>query len=405
MKRIWLSVCMFATLAMGVWTPLAMAQQPQSGNKLRGYFTVRPLTGVTTESLRAQSETATTIPLWSYTITSRIDNNPYSGTMVGRSPFFHGARATNIPTVIVPLVIKMPDGGVFDPSQPDTKCSPAGSALSLVQGSPIVNSAPSAYTMNGINVGNGQYIDAFQRANFFNATVSATGNSYHTTLGPVTTASPVTVNIASGNGATTPAGTFGNCAPFGTLDDSFDPNTGRGKFENMLDTQVIPNIPGVGPTTIPILLMYNVVQTQGGTDPRFNCCILGFHSGFNTSKGPQFYGISDFDTAAFGGDTSVLAHEVGELIDDPIGNNGTPLWGHVGQVSGCQNNLEVGDPLSPGGNSATNPFKVKMPNGFTYTLQELAFFSWFYRQSPSIGSGGKFSDNGTFTTDAGAVCM
>ena len=29
-----------------------------------------------------------------------------------------------------------------------------------------------------------------------------------------------------------------------------------------------------------------------------------------------------------------------------IATNPTPKWGHIGQVSGCQSNLEVGDPLS-----------------------------------------------------------
>jgi len=34
--------------------------------------------------------------------------------------------------------------------------------------------------------------------------------------------------------------------------------------------------------------------------------------------------------------------------------------------------------------------------GVTYTLQELAFYSWFLGSSPSLGAGGKYSDNGTF---------
>jgi hypothetical protein len=44
-----------------------------------------------------------------------------------------------------------------------------------------------------------------------------------------------------------------------------------------------------------------------------------------------------------------------------------------------------------------------MPNGYTYHLQELAFFSWFFG-APSIGIHGWFSNNGTFLTDAGPVC-
>jgi hypothetical protein len=40
----------------------------------------------------------------------------------------------------------------------------------------------------------------------------------------------------------------------------------------------------------------------------------------------------------------------------------------------------------------------------TLNLQELAFFSWFFT-SKSIGIHGWFSDNDTFTTDAGPVCV
>ena len=63
---------------------------------------------------------------------------------------------------------------------------------------------------------------------------------------------------------------------------------------------------------------------------------------------------------------------------------------------GCQNNLEVGDPLT-----GTAPISIAASNGFTYRLQELAFFSWFYG-APSIGVNGWFG-NGTFLKDAGPL--
>jgi hypothetical protein len=93
-----------------------------------------------------------------------------------------------------------------------------------------------------------------------------------------------------------------------------------------------------------------------------------------------------------------MSHEIAEWLDDPNGSNPVPPWGAEGQVQAgsCQNNLEVGDPLSPGFGTPTNPFSVLMPNGVTYTLQELAYFSWFYGGA-SLGSGGLYSDNGTFT--------
>ena len=48
----------------------------------------------------------------------------------------------------------------------------------------------------------------------------------------------------------------------------------------------------------------------------------------------------------------------------------------------------MGDPLS-----GTLAPPIRMPNGSTYHLQELAFFSWFYG-APSVGVNGWFSDNG-----------
>jgi hypothetical protein len=57
----------------------------------------------------------------------------------------------------------------------------------------------------------------------------------------------------------------------------------------------------------------------------------------------------DWDTTGdFGGtaDGSVSSHEIAEWMNDPLGNNPTPAWGNSGQVSGCQRNFEVGDPLS-----------------------------------------------------------
>jgi hypothetical protein len=55
----------------------------------------------------------------------------------------------------------------------------------------------------------------------------------------------------------------------------------------------------------------------------------------------------------------------------------------------------VGDPLS--GTTFTDRV-----GGFTYHPQELAFFSWFYHQKPSLGVNGWYSDQGTFTAPAKA---
>jgi hypothetical protein len=54
--------------------------------------------------------------------------------------------------------------------------------------------------------------------------------------------------------------------------------------------------------------------------------------------------------------------------------------------------------------STTEAPRIVMRNGFTYRLQELVFFSWFF-SSRSVGVNGWFSDNGTFLTNAGPPCQ
>ena len=77
------------------------------------------------------------------------------------------------------------------------------------------------------------------------------------------------------------------------------------------------------------------------------------------------------------------------LTDLPYRNNSTRPWGNIGSQTGCVGDLEVGDPL------AATDFTDTV-SGFTYHPQELAFFSWFYDQSPSLGVHGWYSDQGTF---------
>jgi hypothetical protein len=173
-------------------------------------------------------------------------------------------------------------------------------------------------------------------------------------------------------------------------------------FDPYVTGTVIPSLAskGVGPTSLVIFLLKDVVMALGGDSPYVNCCVLGYHGAFGSPT--QTYTPVDFDTTgAFGSvaeDTTIMSHEVGEWMDDPLGTNATPPWGNVGQVVGCQNNLEVGDPLT-----GTQIPPITMSNGFTYHLQELAFFPWFFRTS-STSVNGWYSDNGTFTSAQG-VCQ
>jgi hypothetical protein len=161
----------------------------------------------------------------------------------------------------------------------------------------------------------------------------------------------------------------------------------------------------VSPGTFPLFAMDNVVAAGDNPPTVDECCITGYHGSVQSKGKIQIYSPFDMDTAGiFGsGFTTTLAHEIGEAINDPNGSNPTPIWGNIGQNVGgfCQNNFEVGDPLTPGWGTPTNTFFVTEPNGLTYGLQELAFFNWFYGPNGGnpLGAGGLYSNNGSFLGD------
>ena len=369
-----------------------VANRPARPSKpIKPMYTVRrmnPAESIDPETIKTQAASGATIPFWSYSVVSPLDGKTYQGMMVGRSPFFNGHRTTVVNTDLIPVILTFEDTGtVFDPTALDSCLG--DSVVNITAQSPIFQNA--SFTMNGINVGTTQYIDAFQRANFWN---DVGGTPYHTLVGG-SILSAVNVSVPAANGSTNIADS--GC-PFGTMDINW--------WDAYLRNTVMPELAsqGINPTVFPIFLFDSVFEYD--SDPN-NCCILGYHSSYNSNNLLQTYSISSYDTsgATGGNDISTSSHELAEWMDDPDTNNPTPAWGHVGQTSGCQNNLEVGDPLSPGYDTPTNPFSVTMPNNHTYTLQELAFFSWFYRQSPSIGSAGMYSDNGTFSSAQPAVCQ
>jgi hypothetical protein len=381
-------------LALLAWSGVASAQSEQvnqasgttgqtdiSDKKL--YFDVKPLEGGDVDSILEQAKGGKGLRMWKYKIKSTRSGSKgqiFTGTMVGRSPI--GTNGTTTTTVyVVPLIVKI-GSQTFDPTAPDSSCLGGLSPLDLVKVSPMVL-ASNDFTINGIDVGVAQYSDAFQRANFWKD-VSAKGGTYHNKLNykflPALTITPDSTvsTLYSASGCT---------SVYGGIDVNW--------LDLGLKLFIIPSLTsaGVGPTNLPVFMLYNT--TMYDTDPS-NCCIGGYHGAYGSPV--QTYSPFQFDSAGFfgtgGEDTAIMSHEINEWQDDPLGNNGTPAWGNVGQVSGCQGNLEVGDPLT---GTDYPPVNVL---GFDFHLQELAFYSWFFGP-PSIGAGGKFSDNGTFKAAQG----
>jgi len=131
------------------------------------------------------------------------------------------------------------------------------------------------------------------------------------------------------------------------------------------------------------------------------CCVLGFHGATGTPI--QTYSPIDFDTSGLFGptvhDTSIAAHEVGEW--EWTTRSGTILHLPGGTPARLADAKTISKWVILCRAPTSHPSKGA--NGFTYHLQELAFFSWFYG-APSIAVNNWFSDNNTFTTDAGPVC-
>jgi hypothetical protein len=335
---------------------------------------------ITAAQARASARAGTTVP--EYTANVKVGTKTFTYTIVGKNPAIKVSNpATTVNAEIVPLIMKFA-GHTWDPTKVDS-CDPGASALTRTQKSPVIVSQ--AWKFGSTSIGTGQYIDAFQRAEFWKF---AKPGGINPTFGDslsVKTLKAVTINVPLAQAATASIG-CGNGLLGAANINWLDP---------FLQNTVIPSLAsqGVGTTTLPIFVLHNFVEYIGNTS---QCCVLGYHNIFNTSAGAQTYSLAMYDNSgAFTGssDISALSHEVGEWQNDPNTVNPTPSWGNIGQVSGCQANLEVGDPLS--GTTFNDTL-----NGFTYHPQELAFFSWFYHQSPSLGVNGWFSNKGTFRTFA-----
>lgn len=345
-------------------------------------YVTRPLANP--EAAKAAT-TYATVPFWSNT------QGTYTYQMIGANPTVAQTnQTTTVPTLIVPLVISIPSGTstvTFDPTVTNA-CNTAGSALSLLQASPIF--ANTTYTVGGTSFGSTTYPDFFQRANFWKYTNPTTGinPNYHTLLSE-TAYSKIAVSVPAADGTVATA----SCGKLGEVNLTW--------FDAYIQGTIFPvlSAAGVTPSTFVIFLLNNVVMYQGTSA---SCCVLGYHSAYyNTyfSNTTDTYAVGDFDSSGdFGvtADASPLSHEIAEWMNDPMGTNSVPGWGNVGQVTGCQYTLEVGDPLS--GTDIT----MAMPNGFTYHMQELAFVPWFFRISPSTSVNGWYSSNNTFKSAATA---
>ena len=391
-----LAVLALPAVALGATAPPAITPLPASWT---ARFAVLPHKAFDLQVLRRQAQSGGTIPFWTSTITSPLDGKTYTTSMVGSSPYDPVPLNTNI--TFVPIVIRLhfPGGIVLDPTLPGL-CETQGQSMATrFFNSPLF--VPGPLSSNGVDVTNGlgggvQLINGFQRANYWSA---VGGSAYGVTLVP-SQASPIVVDVTAPPGSLAKS-TGTTCGPprhhavnIGYMDiNAFDVIV-----ENLASTYS-------GPSQFPVFLINDVLMFNKVVA---GCCILGYHNAVPVAGGTQTYGVaSTYDPLAWKNipDIYIWSHELAEWMDDPfaqapVAGGGkddiTPRWGHVGQVSSCQADLEVGDPLS-----FTTHFTISGVGGYVYSYQDLAFHDWFYR-TPSTSTGQKYSFQGTFSTTPAA---
>jgi len=318
-----------------------------------------------------QQQHVITVPNWSGSFTFQGTTFPY--TMIGNNPPQRGGT-TLIPTQLIPISFFF-----------DEFVDQNGNNI-VIDVSPIItptltspNFIPQPYTS-----GFTQYGDAVQRAEFFN--VQSPG--WHNLLLEPRQLTPVQVEVPFGSSIVleTPSGII-----FALIDFNF--------MISQLNT--IVQLEPLNPGALAIALTHNALFYSGTPN---NCCTLGFHTAFETSQVGPFINVQTFAFATWAdegifvnpqiADVLALSHEISEWFNDPFVDNIVPEWTDPNGDGGCQNDLEVGDPVE----GLPNPAFPVTIGGFTYHPQILALLPWFSRQTPNTMSiGGAFSYPNTTT--------
>ena len=314
----------------------------------------------------ALTTSAPNVSLQTFTHTYNFvgDGGNQTVTIVGTDPSSSNVTTT-IPVLIIPVKLVFTvhkKRKVFDPNH----VLPNGNTvIQNTINSPIFQSGID-FVQGGVDLGNTQYIDAYERGNFW--TDVMTNTDYHLLLQP--TVLPTQTLFVPKNRGTVVANPFGT-GKVGIANI-------RWFFPQLLS--LMTQLPQIQPNTFPIFEFYDVYLS--GTSKLNGCCIGGFHDVAGTQTFAQF----DYEDAAgsFSQDVSALSHEVGEWLIDPMISN-----------FACGGLMENGDPLEREANFGGFPYTL---NGFTYNLQDLVFLNYFGQSPPTSVNGWESFQNASLTT-------
>lgn len=240
------------------------------------------------------------------------------------------------------MKIVLSNGQTFDPLSGGPFSPLARTILS-----PIFDNT-TTYIQGGVDVGTTQYLDAFQRANFWSI-VSNHPNSHLLLGGPssrIAILPELTLNVPANDGH---VGT-----PYGNQVAEVDIDY----FDNQISSYLTQS-PTINAAGLPIFETTNTYLTVNQ-----NCCVAGYHS----AQGAQTYMNATYvtDVGDYGQDIAALSALVGDWADDPLypTPNSTPCG-------------ELGAAGAPG----SYPYQL---HNFTYHLQDLLFLPYF--GGPANGS-------------------
>ena len=338
-----------ALTTFGILTAAASAATPAPKFKI-----VRPLFRTIPHSVpwHHPRPPAAQLTQWDGSFTDHLGQT-ITYTMAGTDPAINNAPSTT-PVIIIPIRMvygKLNGNMVFDPNT--TVVQNGKTVTQNLIASPLLHGRIQ-YVQGGVNVGKTQYIDAFQRANFWSKV--KINRQYHVRLGSPTVLPEQTIKVSPLVGQTevNPFGT----GTIGTMEiDVFDQKI-QGLLSNF-STEITPD-------TLPLFLTTDIYLTEGTSHEV--CCIGGYHSALGSQPSGQTYAYATYATepGVFSQDVSAWSHEIGEWMDDPFVDNSV----------NCADNtsMEDGDPLENNANYGAFPYTL---NGFTYNLQSLVFLGYF----------------------------
>lgn len=289
----------------------------------------------------------------------------YPFTIVGKKP--QSNATTEVPVQVIPI-------SLFFEEFADENGAPIvldpGAIIPRVQASPNFHDAPYA-------TGTTQFADAVQRAQF-NATA---GKDWHTLLGAPQMMKSLRIAVPRGDAKVYRNPSTG--VVYAIVDTDF--------FLSQLNTVI--QMANLSPDALAIALTSNVFLAPQKDIKK--CCVLGFHTSFDVGEMAQIKFVQTFiwaswvDQGILGptlADVTPMSHEISEWMNNPFGSNAVPAW-QVPNSTGCQSNLETGDPLALMPNAG---FPVSI-EGFTYHPQNQVLMQWFQRGTTSDAFEGAFS--------------